>query len=93
MIKESHIDDDSSIWTKQVSLLYTFLDATDNLVAVFDAKSGVGATTVAACLSGVLTNHNSLYLEIAPSSSGYVYYGDSLSAYFVSARFDPYSGL
>ena len=51
--KESHIDDDSSIWTKQDSLLYTFLDATDNLVAVFDVKSGIRATTVVACLSAV----------------------------------------
>jgi hypothetical protein len=62
---------------EQESPLDAFLATAGNTVAVFGIKNGVGATTVAACLSGVLTDHDSLHLEIAPSPSGYVYYGSS----------------
>lgn len=49
----------------------------EKVVAVFGVKSGVGATTVAACLAGVLTDHGAFHLEVSPSPTGYVYYGAS----------------
>ena len=87
-----HTNDDSSGWTRQDSPLYAFFDATESLVAIFSAKSGVGATTVAACLSGALADYNSLHLEIASSSSGYVYYGDSLSQALSSGQYAFFDG-
>lgn len=49
----------------------------EKMVAVFGVKSGVGATTVAACLAGVLSDYRALHLEASPSPTGYVYYGPS----------------
>lgn len=55
-----------------------YLDRAGKVVAVFGVKSGVGASTVAACLSGIMADHDSLYLEISPSAIGYVYFGSVL---------------
>lgn len=62
---------------KAASLLDDFFAAAEGAVAVFGVKSGVGATTVAACLAGVLADRSGFHLEIAPSPTGYVYYGSS----------------
>lgn len=55
-----------------------YLDRADKVVAVFGVKSGVGVSTIAACLSGILGDHGSLYLEVSPSAVGYVYFGSAL---------------
>lgn len=52
-----------------------YLGNAEKVVAVFGIKSGVGASTVAACLSGVLGDHGSLCLEVSSSATGYVYFG------------------
>lgn len=56
----------------------TYLERADKVVAVFGVKSGVGVSTIAACLSGILDDHGSLYLEVSPSAVGYVYFGSAL---------------
>lgn len=47
-------------------------------VAVFGIKSGVGASTVAACLAGVLDDKGGMYLEISEQPAGYYYFGSSI---------------
>lgn len=56
-------------------LLENFLSAAERTVAVLGVKSGVGATTLAACLAGVLEDADPLHLEVSTSPSGYLYYG------------------
>jgi hypothetical protein len=56
---------------------YGFVEQAKHIVAVFGVKSGVGASMVAACLTGRMTEQNSLYLEVAPNASGFTYYGRS----------------
>lgn len=56
-----------------------YLDRAGKVVAVFGIKSGVGASTLAACLSGVLADHGSFYLEASSSATGYAYFGSSPS--------------
>ncbi|ACX51898.1 hypothetical protein Adeg_0752 [Ammonifex degensii KC4] len=61
----------------QRSPVGAFFDLAGAVVAVFGVKSGVGATTVAACLTGVLADHGGFHLEVAGQPTGYVYYGGS----------------
>lgn len=59
----------------QASPWNAYLEQAGKVVAVFGIKNGVGASTVAACLSGVLGDHGSLCLEVSPSATGHVYFG------------------
>ena len=56
---------------------YGFIEQAKSVVAVFGVKSGVGASMVAACLTGRMTEQSSLYLEVGPNASGSSYYGRS----------------
>ncbi len=56
---------------------YGFIEQAEKIVAVFGVKNGAGASLVAACLTGRLSDRNSLYLEVGPTASGYPYYGRS----------------
>lgn len=61
----------NNFWTEH-------LDKARKKVAVIGIKNGVGNSTTAACLAGVLQDRESVYLEISNSPSGYLYFGKSV---------------
>jgi len=63
-----------------VEWINSFFTRAEKVVAVFGIKNGIGASTVAACLSGVLSDYNAFYLEVSDSPSGYAYFGSSPEA-------------
>lgn len=70
-----------------------FFDAAERVVMVLGIKNGVGATTVAACLAGVLADVDPLHLEAAASPSGYLYYGSDPEAAANTGRYAALGGV
>lgn len=68
-----------------------YLDAARHAVAVFGIKPNVGASTVAACLAGVLDDYDPLYLEASPSLAGYRYFALDLGGAVRTGKYLPLS--
>lgn len=64
-----------------------YFDAARHLVVVFGARGNVGASTVAACLAGVLEDYDSLYLEVTSSPTGYRYFAPDLAGALRTGRY------
>lgn len=63
-----------------------FFDSARASVAVFGIKGNVGATTVAACLAGVLEDYDPLFLEVSPSPVGHRYFAEKPDRYACISR-------
>ncbi len=59
----------------------------DKVVMVFGIRPGVGASTVAAGLTGVLADNEPLYAEISDSLIGYTFFGTSADDAAKSGRY------
>lgn len=59
----------------------------DKVVMVFGIRPGVGASTIAAGLAGVLADNDSLYAEISDSLIGYTFFGASVDEAVNSGRY------
>lgn len=68
-----------------------YFDAARHAVAVFGIKPNVGASTVAACLAGVLDDYDPLYLEASPSLAGYRYFALDLGGAVRTGKYLPLS--
>jgi hypothetical protein len=68
-----------------------YFDAARHAVAVFGIKPNVGASTVAACLAGVLDDYDPLYLEAAPSLAGYRYFALDVESAVRTGKYAPLS--
>jgi len=59
----------------------------DKVVMVFGIRPGVGASTTAAGLAGILADNDSLYVEISDSLIGYTFFGPSTDDAVNSGRY------